>query len=208
VHPRIVLVLVVCAAAAFAAMALTAAALVGTGTQGAATEVSAPVSPFEGSLMPPGVRAPDFALRDQDGAPVRMRDYRGRPAIVTFVYTNCEESCPPQVQQVKGAMNELGEDVPALAITVDPARDTARSARAFLAEQRMTGRMSFALGTPEQLRTVFRGFAIQPQLADAEHQSRTVLIDERGFQRVGYFIDQLTPERLAHDYRVLASGGA
>jgi protein SCO1/2 len=162
-----------------------------------------PGDAFAGALLPPGVRVPDFELRDQDGKPITMRSLRGRPAIVTFLYTNCEETCPAQAQQVKGALNELGHDVPALAIAVDPPRDTAESARRFLLEQRMTGRLDFVLGSRRQLEPLWKGFFIQPQSVRQEHQARFVLVDKRGFQRIGFPLGQTTPERLAHDVRLL-----
>jgi len=158
---------------------------------------------FAGALLPPGVRAPGFDLRDQDGHAIRMSAFRGRPAIVTFLYTHCKETCPIQAQQVKGALNELGHDVPALAISVDPARDTPASARHFLLEQRMTGRMDFVLGSRAQLRPVWKGYAIQPQTASEEHLARIVLVDKKGIQRIGFPLGQTTPERLAHDVRLL-----
>lgn len=158
---------------------------------------------FEGSIMPPGVRAPDFTLRDQDGERVSMRALRGRPAIVTFLYTTCEESCPAQAQQIKLGLDRLGEDLPALAVAVKPATDTPASAQRFLREQGMVGRMDIALGSRKELEPVWKGFAIQPQLAASEHQARTVLIDARGYQRIGFPLDQLTPERLAKDARTL-----
>ncbi len=158
---------------------------------------------FEGSLMPPGVRAPDFALRDQDGERVSMRALRGRPAIVTFLYTTCEETCPAQAQQIKLGLDRLGEDLPVLAVAVKPKTDTPANAQRFLREQGMVGRMDVALGSRAELEPVWKGFAIQPQLADVEHQARTVLIDARGYQRIGFPTDQLTPERLAKDVRTL-----
>lgn len=163
---------------------------------------------FEGSIMPDGVRAPDFTLRDQDGEPVSMRALRGRPAIVTFLYTTCKESCPAQAQQIKIGLDRLGEDVPALGIAVKPDTDTPENANRFLVEQGMVGRMDIALGSRPELERVWKGFAIQPQLDDAEHQARTVLIDARGFQRVGFPVEQLTPERLAKDVRTLLAEGA
>ena len=158
---------------------------------------------FAGSRMPPGVPAPAFDLTDERGEPVAMSDFRGRPVIVTFLYTHCEETCPPAAQQVKGALNELGEDVPALAIAVEPPRDTPASARAFLSEQQMLGRMRFVLGSREQLEPVWRGYAIRPQTPGSEHQGRIVLVDRRGYQRVCFPVDQATPERIAHDVRLL-----
>lgn len=158
---------------------------------------------FAGSRLPEGVRAPAFDLTDERGEPVSMREFRGRPVIVTFLYTNCDDTCPLAAQQVKGALNELGEDVPALAIAVEPPRDTPASARAFLSEQGMLGRMRFVLGSRAELEPVWRGYAISPQEADAEHQARIVIVDRRGYQRVGFPVNQATPERIAHDVRIL-----
>ncbi len=161
---------------------------------------------FEGATMPQGLRAPDFTLRDQAGAPISMRDRRGKPVIVTFLYTTCEDTCPVQAQQIKGALDELGEDVPAIAVAVDPPRDTPERARAFLSKQRMTGRLDFALGSRAELAPVWKAFAVQPQREDIEHTGRLVLVDPKGIQRVSFPVNQLTPERLAHDVRLLAKG--
>jgi protein SCO1/2 len=160
-------------------------------------------SEFEGARMPDGVRAPEFELTNQDGETVRMSDLRGGPVIVTFLYSNCEDTCPPQAQQIKGALNELGRDVPSIAIAVDPPNDTPASARRFLSEARMTGRMDFLVGSRAELEPVWRGFAIRPQAKDEEHQARIVLVDAKGVQRVGFPLSETTPERIAHDVRLL-----
>jgi protein SCO1 len=158
---------------------------------------------FEGARMPAGVRAPDFTLRDQDGERVSMRSLRGKPVIVTFLYTTCDDTCPAQAQTVRGALDDLDEDVPALAIAVDPPRDTPARAQAFLAKQRATGRIDFVLGSRAELRPLWRDYAIRPQAVDEEHMARITLVDSRGFQRIGYPGSQATPERLAHDLRLL-----
>ena len=181
-------------------MALGAAVLAarGRGTDGD------PAGPaFQGALMPKGVRAPDFRLRDQDGDPVSMRALRGKPVAVTFLYTHCRDTCPAQAQTLRGALDLLGHDVPALAIAVDPPRDTRDSAKAFLSKQSALGRIDFVLGSRGQLSPLWKGFAIRPQSVTAEHQSRFTLVDKHGFQRIGYPGTEATPERLAHDLRLL-----
>ena len=203
VNPRVVTALVLICGLALGAVVL--AARDGDGGAPAAGERGA--QEYAGSRMPPGVRAPDFRLRDQDGRPVSMRQFRGRPVIVTFLYTNCEESCPGMAQTVKGALDELGTDVPALAIAVDPPRDTPERAKAFLAKQRVTGRIRFVLGSRRELAPLWKGFAIQPQSVRYEHQARFTLVDKRGFQRIGFPGSQATPERLAHDLRLLEREG-
>jgi protein SCO1/2 len=161
---------------------------------------------FEGATVPRGLRAPAFSVIDQDGERLTMRSLRGSPVIVTFLYTTCRDSCPIQAQQVKGALDDLGEDVPAIAIAVDPPRDNAERARAFLSKQRMTGRMRFVLGSRRELRRLWDAYAVQPQRDDLEHTARLVLVDPRGVQRVSFPLGELTPERLAHDVRLLANG--
>jgi protein SCO1/2 len=199
VNPRVVLALSLVAVAALVAVVLAAA-----GTDDSPTTTAG--ERFEGSLLPAGLRAPEVGLPDQDGKTVRMAELLGEPVVVTFLYSNCEDSCPIQAQQIKGAFDDLGRDYPALAISVDPANDTQRSARAFLGEQRMTGRLRFVLGTRPELERVWDGYAVQPQRDDLEHTARIVLVDPRGIQRVGYPLDKVTPERLAHDLRLLAAG--
>jgi protein SCO1/2 len=161
------------------------------------------VSAFEGALMPAGVKAPDFKLRDERGRRVTMREYRGRPVVVTFLYSHCHDTCPIQAQQIKGALDQLGHDVPALAISVDPARDTPKSVARFDAEQGVTGRLRWVLGRESQLRPLWDGYHTTSELPSQEHLARLVLVDKRGLQRIGYPSQQVTPERLAHDIRLL-----
>jgi protein SCO1 len=197
VNPRALIALFLTAVFALGAIALAA-------SRGGADDPSeGRETRFEGALMPEGVRAPDFELPNQDGEPVSMRGLRGKPVVVTFLYTHCEDSCPIQAQTVRGALDELGHDLPALAIAVDPPRDTRQSAQAFLAEQRASGRIDFVLGSRAQLRPLWEGFFIRPQSVTEEHQARFTLVDKRGFQRVGYPGAEATPERLAHDLRLL-----
>ena len=53
---------------------------------------------------------------------------------------------------------------------------------------------------------MWKGFFVQPQRDDLEHTARLVLVDAEGLQRVSFPVDQVTPDRLAHDLRLLAAG--
>jgi protein SCO1 len=165
-------------------------------------------SGFAGSIRPQGPPA-DFALRDQDGRTVRVADERGRPVIVTFMYSTCENECPTMAAQIRGALDDLGHDVPVLAVSVDPANDTPTRARRFLEKQRLNGRASFLLGDTAQLQRVWRAFGVQPQEPNGrEHSASVVVLDRDGRQRAGFPVDQLTPEGLAHDVRALERSSA
>ena len=158
---------------------------------------------FAGALRPAGAPPVEFALRDQDGRHARLADFRGHVVVVTFLYSTCDDTCPLQAQQVRGALDDLGHDVPTVAFSVDPAGDTPERARRFLLKQRMTGRMRFLLGSRAQLAPVWRGYGIQPQRRGFEHTASIVLLDGTGRQRVGFPVDRVTPEALAHDIAAL-----
>lgn len=166
-------------------------------------EPAAKANQFAGATMPKDTRAPNFELRDEQGDSVSMRSLRGSPVVVTFLYSHCEDTCPITAQTVRGALDNLGHDVPAIAISVDPPNDTPASARKFLAQQRTSGRIRFVLGSRAELRPLWKGFFITPQRIKQEHMARITLVDARGLQRVGYPISQATPERIAHDLRLL-----
>jgi protein SCO1 len=158
---------------------------------------------WAGFIRPPGAVAPDFRLRDQDGKPATMEQYRGRPVAMTFVYSTCKDTCPALVDQVRGALDDTNLDVPLLAVSVDPANDTPARARKFLNDRRMTGRATYLLGDERALAPVWRGYGIAPQRGNLDHTAAVVLVDAAGRQRVGFPYDGLTPEALAHDMRVL-----
>ena len=193
--PRLALALVTLTLCAVAAVAGVSLAERGRDDPGLALGPDG----FAGAVRPAGARVPDVVLRDQDGRPVRMSGLGGRPAVVTFVYSTCEDTCPAQVQAVRSGLDRLGRDVPVLAVSVDPSNDTPARARRFLNEQRMTGRARFLLGTKAQLAPVWRAFAVAPQRGELDHSAYTVLVDARGAQRVAFPFRQLTPEGLAHD---------
>ena len=63
--------------------------------------------------------------------------------------------------------------------------------------------MFFLNGPTATLRRVWHDYGIQPVHGRVEHSTFVLLIDRRGYERVGFAADQLTPGHLAHDIRVL-----
>jgi protein SCO1 len=165
-------------------------------------EESVAASP-QGAVRPPGARMPDFALTNQDGERVTATSLRGRTVVFAFVYSTCKDTCPAQVQSIRGALDDLGHDVRVVGVSVDPANDTPQRARTFLLEQSMTGRMDFLLGSREQLAPVWKAFGIAPQRKGREHSSYTVIVDGDGRQRIGFPASQLTSRGLAADLAAL-----
>ncbi len=56
----------------------------------------------------------DYTLVDVDGRPVRLAEYRGKPLVVSFIYTGCAQVCPTTTKFLSRAIQEaqgaLGKD--------------------------------------------------------------------------------------------------
>ncbi len=163
-------------------------------------------SGFAGSVRPP-IGPKDFALRDERGRRVSLHRYRGRVVVLTFLYSTCRDTCPLTATTIRGALDDLGHDVPTLAVSVDPRNDTPRNVQRFLVTQRLSaGRMHFLTGPRARLARVWRDYGIRPQGRGFEHSAYVLLIDRTGRQRVSFPVDQLTDRGLAHDIRRLETG--
>lgn len=69
---------------------------------------------FEISQSAQGRTLGDYTLRDTQGAPLRLGSYRGKPLIVSFVYTGCAQVCPTATRSLADAIAQaqgvLGPD--------------------------------------------------------------------------------------------------
>jgi protein SCO1/2 len=164
-------------------------------------------SSFAGPTLPPGVKAPNFTLFDPDGRRVSLTATRGRVVVLTFLHTQCKDSCPLMAEDIKGALNllpESGRSVSAIAISAQPAEDSPGSRRRFLALHHVTGRLAYLSGPRLALRAVWGGYHVAPVLpGKPDHTAFVLVIDKRGLERLGYPAGQLTPENLAHDIALL-----
>lgn len=62
---------------------------------------------YKASQSAIGKTIADYALRDQSGKPVRLSDYRGKPLLVSFIYTGCFQSCPTDTLMVASAVTAV-----------------------------------------------------------------------------------------------------
>lgn len=93
------------------------ALLLGLVVRGAAAQSGPPSDArraLEISQSAIGNQVGDFELRDVSGNTVRLSDYRGKPLLVSFIYTGCFQVCPTTTrflsQAVEVARKALGED--------------------------------------------------------------------------------------------------
>ncbi len=130
----------------------------------------------------------DHVFRDTSHREVRLSDFRGRPLVVSLVYTGCTSVCPVVLQSlhsaVDAAQEALGEDAFAVVtIGFDVRQDTPERMRAFARSQGIDlpnwHFLSADQASVDRLAAEL-GFAIYPTAAGFEHAAQTSIIDEEG----------------------------
>ncbi len=86
-----------------------------------------------------GDAVPDFKLRNQDGRPIHLGQFRGKALLVTFIYTRCPspDFCPRVTRNFAVVEKELTADAALYAkthlicISFDPEHDTPERLRGY-----------------------------------------------------------------------------
>lgn len=122
-----------------------------------------------------GDEVPNFALLNQDSKAIRIRDYRGKALVLTFIYTRCLD--PKQctlmssnfaaIDQELQKQPELYKTTHLLSISFDPDYDTPKVLRSYGAAN--TGRYSdekfehweFATGTKDEVKGIAQFFGMR-----------------------------------------------
>ena len=84
----------------------------------------------------------DFALLDRAGQPVRLAAYRGKPLLVSFVYTGCFQICPTNTRSLHEAVDTLHkrfgtQRFNVVSIGFNQPADSPQAMKAFAAQQRI-----------------------------------------------------------------------
>lgn len=141
--------------------------------------------------------APPLRLTDQWGQSASLDDLRGREIILTFLYTNCPDTCPLYLSNIARALKGdatgagISKAEPAVVVvTVDPDRDTVARLREF--SQAWLPQWIFLTGSYQEVSRVWSTYGIsvekQPTGHSSEvsdgysvlHSAKVAIIDERG----------------------------
>jgi len=163
--------------------------------------VSEEARPESNSLAPPealrnplGQEVPDFALTNQDGKRIHLRQYRGKALVLTFIYTRCPlpNYCPLISKNCARISRQIRSDPtlsPAarlLSISIDPEYDKPAVLRAYAldvaGDPNPFDHWEFASGTPEQVRKVaeFFGLKYWTEGGQIVHELITALVGPDG----------------------------
>lgn len=145
--------------------------------------------------------AVELSVTDHLGNRINERVLRGNPTVFSFVQRHCKGECPAVLDQVRGALDNLGSDADAVNVVVIPTEQPTVPDIARLAAWRgLEGRMRVVSGPPRGIRRALREFKLS--LGKAEKLlAYVVVVDRQLHQRVAYVAHTLTPEALASDLR-------
>ena len=160
-------------------------------------------------------RAPEFTLRDTEGRPVRLSDYRKQVVLLAFIFTTCPGVCPQISAQMSALQFALKADglFPAkarlISVTVDPKTDTApvlaQYARMFKADP---AGWSFLREEPARLKPVLKAYdewtRVLPKTEGwIDHPARVYLVDRNGNIREIYSLAFFSEKQALIDMRAL-----
>ncbi len=135
-----------------------------------------------------GHELPDLLFHDTDGRAVRLADFRGRPLLLTLVYTACSDICPTLIRNlrpiVENAQELLGTDrFRVVTIGFDAARDTPERMRSFARSQGVDLPGWYFLSADQKTIDTLSdavGFTIYPYAGGFGHLAQVTLLDSEG----------------------------
>jgi protein SCO1 len=153
--------------------------------------------------------APDFRLKDQFGKQISLSQFKGRPTVVTFLYTHCPDVCPLVADKLHMVVQSLGKNAPhvaILAVSMDPKGDTVSAALNFSSVHKLVNSWHFLVGSLSQLGPVWSSYTVDAQAATSAgtvtHSTFVYVIDKQGRERV-LLDNDFTPLQLTNDLKIL-----
>src|SRR5207248_7742315 len=153
--------------------------------------------------------APDFLLKVQFGNSISLVQFKGKPVVLTFLYTHCPDVCPLTAEKLHATMQSLGsnaQQVAVLAVSMDPKGDTAAAAQNFSKVHKLGDYFHYLLGTHNELAPVWASYSVDAQAATSSgsvnHSSAIYVIDKQGRERV-LLDNDFSSNQLASDLKIL-----
>lgn len=110
-----------------------------------------------------GKATPDFNLVTHTGHPFVLSSLRGKPVVLTFLYTSCPDTCPIVTEKFATLAERLGSraaEVAFLAVSVDPERDMPVRVDRFLSDRGLGGVVEFLTGERAALEAVWNAYYV------------------------------------------------
>ena len=130
----------------------------------------------------------NYKLIDSTGTQLSLRDYRGKPLVISLVYTACSSVCPPTTQHLISAVSEAGrifglDSFNVLTVGFDARNDTpARMAQFALIQGVKIKNWRLASADPATIEALLHdlGFSYVSVAGGFDHVTQTTIVDRDG----------------------------
>lgn len=151
-----------------------------------------------------GRMIPDVTLLDRQGRPVSLSSYRGKPLLVSFIYTGCFQVCPTQTRALHDAVRGLDvllgpKQFNVVSIGFNQPFDSYQAMRAFAAQQRIDyPNWEFLSPTAAQVAPLTEafGFSYLATPAGFDHVLGVTVVDAEGRIHSQVYGDRLRADQL------------
>jgi protein SCO1 len=158
-----------------------------------------------------GTTVAEHTLLDRAGQPLGLSSYRGKPLLVSFIYTGCFQVCPAQTRALHDAVKGLDvvfgpHQFNIVSIGFNQPFDSPTAMRAFAAEQRIAEpNWNFLSPRPADVDRLTRdfGFTYQATPAGFDHLLGVTVVDAEGRIRAQVLGDRLSAGQLGEPLRQL-----
>jgi len=130
-----------------------------------------------------------YSFYDRNGKEVTLSDFRGKPVIISLIYTSCFHICPTTTKSIaraiKAARSAVGEDkFTTISIGFDVLHDTPERMGSFARQQGVAGQDNWSFLSTDKA-TMARlaadmGFMFTPSSKGFDHLIQTTIVDKEG----------------------------
>jgi len=154
----------------------------------------------------------ELSLKDHNGKPRTLADFRGKVVAVFFGYTHCPDACPTTLAELSQVMRELGTDaekVQVLFVTVDPERDTPEVLQQYVPAFHpsflgLVGDAEATARTAKEFKVFYQKQPLKTGGYSVDHSAGTYIFDREGRLRL-FAPYGRGADALLHDIRILLS---
>lgn len=158
-----------------------------------------------------GNRLSDHSLLNSSGERISMSAFRGKPLLISLIYTSCHHTCPMMTSQLAVAVDAARDVVGAdsfnvLTVGFDTAVDTPDRLRSFASERGIDDpRWTFASVDPVVVEALTGelGFTYFKSPRGFEHLAQTSVIDPEGVVHQQIYGAQIHPPALVEPLKQL-----
>ncbi len=161
-----------------------------------------------------GATPADHAFTDRQGRPLRLAQFRGKPLLVSFVYTGCFQVCPVTTKfladAVAAAQKALGADsFNVLTIGFNQPFDSPEAMREFALRQGVARpNWEFASADPRAVANLTRefGFVYVATPGGFDHLTQVSLLDAKGQIATQIYGETFELQMLVEPLKTLLAG--